>query len=140
LSRAALGTRSVDFRLVDVLATPRSCCTATFQAHEESTDSPPPPFSSFHKQVFICILKFDYFFFLAFSLQLVFLVPTQTAAERWFTVAALPITLSVLVLGFFAVKKEHRGLFWTFLVGCAVGCAYFVYKVRVAVSRSWSFA
>jgi hypothetical protein len=70
------------------------------------------------------------FFFLAFSLQLVLLVPTQTDAERWITVAALPITLSILVLGYFAVKREHKGLFYAFLSGCAIGCAYFIYKVR----------
>jgi hypothetical protein len=71
------------------------------------------------------------FFFLAFSLQLVLLVPTQTDAERWITVAALPITLSILVLGYFAVKREHKGLFYAFLSGCAIGCAYFIYKVRL---------
>ncbi|CEQ40441.1 SPOSA6832_02059, partial [Sporobolomyces salmonicolor] len=81
-------------------------------------------------QVFVCILKFDLFFFLAFSLQLVFLVPTQTSAERWLTVAALPVTLLILILGFVAVKREHRLLFWVFASGCALGCAYFIYKVR----------
>ncbi|GAA6005347.1 hypothetical protein JCM10207_002946 [Rhodosporidiobolus poonsookiae] len=82
-------------------------------------------------QIFLCILKFDYFFFIAFSLQLVFLVPTQTPAERWLTVAALPVTLAILLLGYLAVKREHRMMFWGFLVGCALGCAYFVYKLFI---------
>ncbi|GAA5971403.1 hypothetical protein JCM11641_008340 [Rhodosporidiobolus odoratus] len=82
-------------------------------------------------QVFICILKFDFFFFIAFSLQLVFLVPTQTAAERWITVAALPVTLVILFLGYLAVKREHKGYFWGFLAGCGAGCAYFVYKLFI---------
>ncbi|GAA6041710.1 hypothetical protein JCM8097_003094 [Rhodosporidiobolus ruineniae] len=82
-------------------------------------------------QVFISILKFDFFFFIAFSLQLVLLVPTQTDAERWITVAALPITLLLLLLGYFAVKREHRLMFYGFLVGCAIGCAYFVYKLFI---------
>ncbi|GAA5856404.1 hypothetical protein JCM8547_008728 [Rhodosporidiobolus lusitaniae] len=82
-------------------------------------------------QVFLCILKFDMFFFLAFSLQLVFLVPTQTNAERWLTVAALPVTLVILLLGYFAVKREHKGMFWGFMAGCALGTAYFIYKLFI---------
>ncbi|GAA6007961.1 hypothetical protein JCM11491_006557 [Sporobolomyces phaffii] len=85
-------------------------------------------------QVYLCMLKFDYFFFIAFSLQLVFLVPTQTNAERWLTVAALPVTLLILVLGYFAVKREHKGWFYGFGVGCTLGCAYFVYKLFI-ISR-----
>ncbi|BGP13122.1 hypothetical protein JCM10213v2_001041 [Rhodosporidiobolus nylandii] len=82
-------------------------------------------------QVFLAILKFDGFFFLAFSLQLVFLVPTQTSAERWITVAALPVTLVILFIGYYAVKREHKEFFWAFLAGCSAGCAYFVYKARL---------
>ncbi|TNY24261.1 hypothetical protein DMC30DRAFT_413491 [Rhodotorula diobovata] len=67
-------------------------------------------------QVLICVLKFDLFFFIAFSLQLVFLVPTQTSAERWITVAALPVTSGMLLLGFLAVKHENRTGFWCFLL------------------------
>ncbi|GAA5822517.1 hypothetical protein JCM10212_002762 [Sporobolomyces blumeae] len=85
-------------------------------------------------QIFICMLKFDYFFFIAFSLQLVFLVPTQTSAERWLTVAALPVTLVILIFGYIAVKRENRGLFYFFGAGCALGCAYFVYKLFI-ISR-----
>lgn len=47
------------------------------------------------------------------------------------TVAALPITLCALVLGYFAVKRENRPLFWTFLGTCSAACAYFVYKLYV---------
>ncbi|GAA5927718.1 hypothetical protein JCM10213_000875 [Rhodosporidiobolus nylandii] len=82
-------------------------------------------------QVFLAILKFDGFFFLAFSLQLVFLVPTQTSAERWITVAALPVTLVILFIGYYAVKREHKEFFWAFLAGCSAGCAYFVYKLFI---------
>ncbi|GAA5924398.1 uncharacterized protein JCM15063_005631 [Sporobolomyces koalae] len=85
-------------------------------------------------QVYLCMLKFDYFFFIAFSLQLVFLVPTQTDAERWLTIAALPVTLLILVLGYIAVKKENRVWFYVFGAGCALGCAYFVYKLFI-ISR-----
>ncbi|KPV76732.1 uncharacterized protein RHOBADRAFT_12732, partial [Rhodotorula graminis WP1] len=82
-------------------------------------------------QVFICVLKFDLFFFIAFSLQLVFLVPTQTDAERWITVAALPVTSGMLLLGFLAVKHENRTGYWCFLASCALGSAYFIYKLFI---------
>ncbi|GAA5850838.1 hypothetical protein JCM9279_003942 [Rhodotorula babjevae] len=82
-------------------------------------------------QVFICVLKFDLFFFIAFSLQLVFLVPTQTDAERWITVAALPVTSGMLLLGYLAVKHENRTGYWCFLASCALGSAYFIYKLFI---------
>ncbi|GAA5895031.1 uncharacterized protein JCM6883_002294 [Sporobolomyces salmoneus] len=85
-------------------------------------------------QVYLCMLKFDYFFFIAFSLQLVFLVPTQTDAERWLTIAALPVTLLVLILGYFAVKREHKAWFYVFSGGCVLGVVYFVYKLFI-ISR-----
>lgn len=94
----------------------------------------------------------DFFFFIAFLLQLVFLVPTQTSAEvrsvqlapvvlaltrlstqRWITVAALPLALFVLLLGYFSVKLEHRAGFWGFVTGCAVAMGYFIYKVRSVI-------
>ncbi|GAA5997109.1 uncharacterized protein JCM10292_006213 [Rhodotorula paludigena] len=84
-----------------------------------------------HFQVFLCLLKFDFFFFIAFLLQLVFLVPTQTSAERWITVAALPLALFVLLLGYFSVKLEHRAGFWGFVTGCAVAMGYFIYKLVI---------
>ncbi|KAM0750041.1 hypothetical protein T439DRAFT_348724 [Meredithblackwellia eburnea MCA 4105] len=79
-------------------------------------------------QVFICIVKFDYFFFMSFSLQLVFLVQ-QNNVERWLTVSALPITLFVLLIGYYSVRFEQRLLFWSFLLGSVVGAGYFVYKL-----------
>lgn len=99
-------------------------------------------------QVFLCILKFDGFFFVAFSLQLVLLVLQQndtevrsalspkpkaeaelTPMQRWLTVAALPVTIIILLMGYFAVRRENNSLFWAFFGGCLVGAAYFVYKV-----------
>lgn len=51
-------------------------------------------------------------------------------SQRYLTVAALPATLLLLLLGYLSVRKEIKALFWTFLAGCVAGAAYFVYKVR----------
>lgn len=53
----------------------------------------------------------------------------DTHQQRYLTVAALPITLLILIMGYFAIRREMRGLFWVFLVGCLAGACYFVYKV-----------
>ncbi|KAI5474383.1 hypothetical protein MNV49_003402 [Pseudohyphozyma bogoriensis] len=78
-------------------------------------------------QVFVCILKFDVFLFVAFTLQLILLV-NQNDLERWLTIAAIPITIAFLALGLVAVRTERAMLYWGFLAGCVAGTAYFVYK------------
>lgn len=54
---------------------------------------------------------------------------TFSTSQRWLTIAALPVTLIILIIGYHAIKREHRGTFYVFGAGCALGCAYFVYKV-----------
>ncbi|SGY66781.1 BQ5605_C004g02705 [Microbotryum silenes-dioicae] len=91
-------------------------------------------------QVFLVILKFDVFFFLAFSLQLVFLVLKQNDVERWLTVAALPATTAILICGYLGVRKEQKSLYWIFTVGCGLGLIYFTYKlVRIYQLRSTDY-
>ncbi|GAA99705.1 uncharacterized protein L969DRAFT_104872 [Mixia osmundae IAM 14324] len=82
-----------------------------------------------HYQVFICILKFDYFFFVCFSLQFVLLVLNQGDIERWLTLAAAPLTLAVLVSAYYAVRNEVRWLMTAFIGWCVVGGAYFTFKL-----------
>lgn len=80
-------------------------------------------------QIFMCLLKFDYFFFIAFSVQLVLLVPSVSPLERVLTVIALPITLLLLVLGYYAVRNERSPVIFSFMVGLLSGSSYFVYKL-----------
>ena len=56
--------------------------------------------------------------------------------QRWLTIAALPVTLLILILGYFAVKREHKGWFCVFGGGCLLSTAYFVYKVTLSPSRA----
>jgi hypothetical protein len=50
--------------------------------------------------------------------------------QYYLTIAAAPISLLVLVLGFFAVRRENRALTFAFMTLCVLGAGYFAFKVR----------
>ncbi|KAK4051290.1 hypothetical protein OIO90_004771 [Microbotryomycetes sp. JL221] len=85
--------------------------------------------------VFLTVLKFDWFFLLSFSLQLVLLVLQQSQLERGLTIAAMPITLLVLIAGYISVRREINWLFYSFEGGCCAGVGYFVYKIFMVYQR-----
>ncbi|CED84969.1 hypothetical protein [Phaffia rhodozyma] len=87
--------------------------------------------SFFHYNVFICLCKFDLFFFLGFSFQMIYLVLSKDW-EYYLTIAACPFTILLLVLGWMSARYEHRLGLGAFLVGLAVGLGYFILKtVRI---------
>ncbi|KAG0151596.1 hypothetical protein CROQUDRAFT_651011 [Cronartium quercuum f. sp. fusiforme G11] len=83
----------------------------------------------FMYQIFICVLKFDYFFFFAFTLQLVLLVPSVGGIEKILTIIALPLTLLLLIVGYTGVRKEADWIMHSFQFGLLSGAGYFVYKL-----------
>ncbi|CAD6580034.1 MAG: hypothetical protein CYPHOPRED_001062 [Cyphobasidiales sp. Tagirdzhanova-0007] len=84
-------------------------------------------------QVFICILKFDFFFFVAFSLQFVLLVLQQSNTERYLTLAAAPSSLVILYIAYLGVRRENRVLMGVVFGSCIAAAAYFVFKVATPV-------
>jgi len=80
-------------------------------------------------QVFVCLCKFDLFFFFAFSLQFLLLVLAKADIERWLTLAALPFTVVLMFAGYIAARKEIKWLMGTFISGCLAGAAYFSFKL-----------
>jgi len=79
--------------------------------------------------VFLSLLRFDMFFGIGFSAQLVFLVLDKADAEYYLTIGALPLGVLILVGGHFAARYENKWLMMSFMVGCVCGTVYFSYKL-----------
>ncbi|KAI0786041.1 hypothetical protein C8Q75DRAFT_827655 [Abortiporus biennis] len=91
-------------------------------------------------QIFLCLVKFDLFFWIGFSVQFIWLVLNPADAEYYLTCAALPLSIIVLVEGHLAARYENKWMIITFMIGCGAAMVYFVYKlVKVIRFRETSF-
>jgi len=82
-----------------------------------------------HYQIFLCLVKFDVFFWVGFSVQFIWLVLNPADAEYYLTCAALPLSIVVLVEGHLAARYENKWMMTTFMAGCGAAMVYFVYKL-----------
>jgi hypothetical protein len=82
-------------------------------------------------QVYECLIKFDVFFWVGFSVQFIWLVLSDTQVEYYITCAAIPFSLVLLVEGQLAARYENKWMMATFMLGCVGAMVYFVYKVIV---------
>jgi hypothetical protein len=81
-------------------------------------------------QIFQCLVKFDVFFWVGFSVQFIWLVLLQKSNwEYYITCAALPVSLILLVEGHLAARHENNWMMVTFMSGCVGAMVYFIYKV-----------
>jgi hypothetical protein len=87
-------------------------------------------------QVFECLVKFDVFFWVGFSVQFIWLVLNKEDWEYYVTCAALPLSVVLLVEGHLAARHENKWMMATFMSGCVSAMIYFIYKLaKVLVQR-----
>ena len=80
-------------------------------------------------QIYIALLKFDFFFCLGFLIQFVIIVRGRGNWERWVTLAAIPVAIVIMLAAFWFTRREM-------LVGSIVviffyfgGLGYFCFKL-----------
>jgi len=56
--------------------------------------------------VYISLLKFDFFFFLAFTVLFLVVVEDTGSVEFYLTIAAMPVTIAVLLFAYYCAKRE----------------------------------
>jgi len=94
--------------------------------------------SMFHYyQVFLCLLKFDFFCFVGVTMQLLIVVLAADSVEFGLTIAAFPLVLLLIAGCAYAVRNEIK-LMMLMMLALILPCmTYFVYKlVRFYVPSS----
>ncbi|KAJ1964918.1 hypothetical protein GGI12_001115 [Dipsacomyces acuminosporus] len=79
-------------------------------------------------RLLVLLLKIDFFVFLGFAVSYIILILKSTDPEFAITVALVPVTLLVLVLAFWGLRRESHLTMWTFIFLLCGSTAYFVYK------------
>jgi len=89
-------------------------------------------------QIYQCLVKFDVFFWVGFSVQFTWLVLDSHSWEFYITCAALPLSIVLLVEGHLAARYENKWMMASFLSGCVGAMIYFSYKfIKVIVKKKY---
>ncbi|KAJ3187492.1 hypothetical protein HDU85_006783 [Gaertneriomyces sp. JEL0708] len=80
-------------------------------------------------QIFLLLIKLDFFFMFSFGLQFLVLVIKKTDPEFAMTIAALPIMVGVVVLAVWGLRRESKPVMILFCTGVLAAISYFIFKL-----------
>eukprot|EP00999_Lentomonas_sp_LEN2_P003074 NODE_927_length_1114_cov_96.605876_g884_i0.p1 GENE.NODE_927_length_1114_cov_96.605876_g884_i0~~NODE_927_length_1114_cov_96.605876_g884_i0.p1 ORF type:complete len:331 (-),score=50.45 NODE_927_length_1114_cov_96.605876_g884_i0:29-1021(-) len=80
-------------------------------------------------QIFIMLLKYDVYFFIAFAVQFMVLVLSLSDPEFGLTIGLLVLSLAALVLAIYAMRWENKILVTIWFIYLLLAIAYFIFKI-----------